>query len=518
MVEAVAVTIHIADIALWQGDLTPDAVYSAGFRAINVKVSHGLTQKSVHPKAREWLADTRFQRCTFHWLVGSASGADQARYAYSQIASLAECAHVVDAEETKTVVTEAIYLDYINTMHKLLGYPIITYTGDWWQASHTWLKASADSPWLMAAPNAGYLSAYPGDSANHWVAGYGGWANLDIMQYRVAPVAGIDVSQSAIRDEALWAKMRGVLVPTSQNGWPVVTASAVIDKKVLGVEFPNGWLKGDVDFIFTDLVINLNEIEKIHDGWCWGWHVKEIEGSDVISNHSSATAFDYNAPDHPVGVRNSYSKEKQAKIRALLKRYDGVIRWGGDYANRPDDMHFEIVGNKAAVAAVAKKLRSEEENEVTPEDVEKVLLSDKVTNHLANVIVRKNYTWDPGVKDPKDLDGERLDGGISDRTLATRGNGTIGMGTALTLLLDRQRVHAASDHAAAASLLSAVQSASGVPADVLAAALVGPLVSAFMAALEARGTVGSGLTRDDLRDVVADVLTGSTIIADPDKS
>jgi hypothetical protein len=147
---------------------------------------------------------------------------------------------------------------------------------------------------------------------------------------------------------------------TSQNGWPVVGQSAVVDRAVLGVEFPNGWLKGDVDVVFTYLIGRLHrEVEPLDDGGCWGWFVKKIEGSKTISNHASGTAIDYNAPAHPMGVRNTYSASDRAKIRAILADLNGVVRWGGDYTGRPDDMHFEIVKGTAAVRAVAEKIRGD---------------------------------------------------------------------------------------------------------------------------------------------------------------
>jgi hypothetical protein len=148
---------------------------------------------------------------------------------------------------------------------------------------------------------------------------------------------------------------------TSQNGWPVIGRPMVVDRPVVGVEFPNGWRIGDVDAIFTYLIERLHaEVEPIDDGGCWGWFVKTIEGSKTVSNHASGTAIDYNAPAHPMGVRNTYSKARQRKIRAILADLDGVVRWGGDYTGRPDDMHFEINRGAAAVRAVATKIRAGE--------------------------------------------------------------------------------------------------------------------------------------------------------------
>lgn len=162
---------------------------------------------------------------------------------------------------------------------------------------------------------------------------------------------------------------------TSQNGWPIVNPSAIVDKAVLGVEFPNGWLKGDVDVIFTDLILHLNDIEQIVNGTCWGWFVKTIEGSTTKSNHGSGTAIDYNAQKHPMGVRNTYSQNKRDAIHKLLKRYEGVIQWGGDYERRPDDMHFEIDDDSTAVKRVATKIRNENEVDMDSKELIHELLN-----------------------------------------------------------------------------------------------------------------------------------------------
>lgn len=147
-------------------------------------------------------------------------------------------------------------------------------------------------------------------------------------------------------------------MPNSQNGWPIVGEEKIIDRAILGVRFPHGWLEGDVNIIFTYLVNRLNaEVERIDNGSCWAYNVRKIEGSDDWSNHSSGTAFDYNAPNHPVGKRNTYSESDQDKIHAILDDLDGVVRWGGDYTGRPDDMHFEIYASASEVKRVADRLR-----------------------------------------------------------------------------------------------------------------------------------------------------------------
>lgn len=211
-------TLFLLDVASWQGSLAPADVKRAGFGAVNLKVSHGLTRKSVHPDVTGWVDACRtlgLGVCTFHYLDGPATGAAQAAYCHDRIAELgltAGTAHQVDCEST---ATEAILRDYLTTMRGLLGRPVTVYTGDWWWKPRGW-DVSDLTPYLWAAPNAGYLTAYPGDNSAHWTAGYGGWPALSVMQYAVKPLifpdntAGmIDVSKSAIRDPTVWTALTG---------------------------------------------------------------------------------------------------------------------------------------------------------------------------------------------------------------------------------------------------------------------------------------------------------------------
>lgn len=213
-------TLLVADIALWQQGLTIAQLRAAGVGAINVKVSHGLGLKSVHPDAARWIAEARAAGMgvsTFHWLDSSALGADQAVHAHQQIRALAGSttgvAHLVDVESELDPPSEACYRDYVTTMTRLLGRPIGTYTGDHWWQPRSW---AGKTPWLHAAPNAGYLGTYPGDTSAHWRAGYGGWADLAVMQYGVVTIAGIRVSMSAVRDVAVWEAMTGGTVTTAK--------------------------------------------------------------------------------------------------------------------------------------------------------------------------------------------------------------------------------------------------------------------------------------------------------------
>jgi len=98
-------------------------------------------------------------------------------------------------------------------------------------------------------------------------------------------------------------------------------------------------------------------IEPIDEGTLddWGYCFRQVRGStENLSNHSSGTAIDLNATQHPLGKVGTFPIEKVPMIRALAKKY-GLI-WGGDYRNRKDEMHFEIALTPAKAAALIEKL------------------------------------------------------------------------------------------------------------------------------------------------------------------
>lgn len=225
-------TIFLADIAAYQKTLSIAQLRAAGFNGINVKVSHGLTQKSVHPNVQAYVREAReagMSLSCFHWLDGSASGVAQADYAYRQMALLGlnvpGVAHVCDCESD---ATRGIYEDYVARMEQLLSRPIATYTGDWWWS---WPRPR----WLWSAPEPGYQPIYPGDASPLWDAE--GWT-LDVMQYRVSPINGINVSQSAVRDLDLWQEVIGLASKTAGMLNFERQLTAAFPKRAL----PDGWI------------------------------------------------------------------------------------------------------------------------------------------------------------------------------------------------------------------------------------------------------------------------------------
>ncbi|MFY1620030.1 M15 family metallopeptidase [Micromonospora sp. WMMD736] len=149
---------------------------------------------------------------------------------------------------------------------------------------------------------------------------------------------------------------------TSQNGWHAgsKTEIRIVSPKVPGtnVDFPQGVLAGDVETVLMYVAAEFHRtVEPLKDGECWGYFYKNIEGSKELSNHASGTAIDLNAPAHPMGRANTFSAAKVAAIRKILAFCEGVVRWGGDYSGRKDDMHFEINKGASEVARIARKIR-----------------------------------------------------------------------------------------------------------------------------------------------------------------
>lgn len=147
---------------------------------------------------------------------------------------------------------------------------------------------------------------------------------------------------------------------TSQNGWPVYTSGTHPDlvaiPKILGRV-----RRGDVATIFTYLVNRFDrEVEDVDAGRDdWGYAYRAVRGkTSGYSNHASATAIDLNATRHPLGKAGTFSAAQVRAIRSILGTLGGVVRWGGDYSGRKDEMHFEINANAARVAQVARSLAS----------------------------------------------------------------------------------------------------------------------------------------------------------------
>ncbi len=142
----------------------------------------------------------------------------------------------------------------------------------------------------------------------------------------------------------------------SQNGWPLLTSHVdgkrprlrwwVIPASTGEVRIP--MRDGYAGFVLAHILLWFAErVEPLKGNIAddWGYAPRMVRGETVVwSNHASGTAADVNATKHVLGAKPTVSLSALLilRIRARLLFYRGVIRWGGDYQNRPDTMHFEI--------------------------------------------------------------------------------------------------------------------------------------------------------------------------------
>lgn len=192
-------------------------------------------------------------------------------------------------------------------------------------------------------------------------------------------------------------------MPFSQNGFSAGDRSLIYNPVIPGtvIDFPGGLRKGPAGDLLLYVAAQLHSrVENGGDGYgMWGYAYRPIRGfrfekgdktimaaavpellddtavdeenrpccfgnedillaASSLSNHSSGTSFDWNAPKHPLGKVNTFSAEDQATIRAIVNiECERAVRWGGDYTGRKDDMHFEVVKSESECARILSKLR-----------------------------------------------------------------------------------------------------------------------------------------------------------------
>jgi D-alanyl-D-alanine carboxypeptidase len=167
----------------------------------------------------------------------------------------------------------------------------------------------------------------------------------------------------------------------SDNGWAgIPDVKNTLTTEVLGLKIRTTKEPG-VGFLFGRFIQRFNdEVEavvqpKLDD---WSYAYRFVRGStSALSCHATGTAIDLNALQHVRGKRNTFTAAKQVKLRKVLAEFKdpetgkSIFKWGADFSGIPDDMHFQIQGDQAAVARVVAKIKAQEA-------VDEMNLSDKV--------------------------------------------------------------------------------------------------------------------------------------------
>ena len=153
---------------------------------------------------------------------------------------------------------------------------------------------------------------------------------------------------------------------TSYNGYPASKDPAEIKIKSYPVKGTDRKLRcaESVGPLLAAFAAEFHElIEPIDNGGLddWGYAFRMVRGTtDKLSNHSSGTAIDLNATRHALGKVGTFPAEKVPMIRALAKKYG--LKWGGDYVNRKDEMHFEVEVSATKAKELITKLGLENAN------------------------------------------------------------------------------------------------------------------------------------------------------------
>lgn len=147
------------------------------------------------------------------------------------------------------------------------------------------------------------------------------------------------------------------MAASSENGWSANDRSCIASYSLPGGKV--ALRKGDVSVVLLWCAQRWHEtVEPLVWPGIWGYAERNIRGNaTTLSNHASGSAVDLNAPRHPLGRRGTFSPAQVVAIRLILNHCEGVVRWGGDYTSRPDEMHLEINAGSAAVRRVADKIR-----------------------------------------------------------------------------------------------------------------------------------------------------------------
>lgn len=149
------------------------------------------------------------------------------------------------------------------------------------------------------------------------------------------------------------------------SGWPYCQNSRIVGMSIHGVEFPGG-VRDDVKPVLKWVADEFHRrVEFLHRGWCWGFSCRAIGDTRIPSNHSWGLAIDINAPNHPQGVRGTFSKNQEKMCRKIAR--SAGCRWGGDYSTTVDEMHFEFMGTPSEARDLKNKLHITETTETIGE-------------------------------------------------------------------------------------------------------------------------------------------------------
>lgn len=148
---------------------------------------------------------------------------------------------------------------------------------------------------------------------------------------------------------------------TSPNGWGLYppTTTFTVPGTTVRITVRSGEVATVLAYVATQFHTT---VESLKPAACGGYVHRTIGGTSTWSNHASGTAIDLNWNDHPWGATNTFTPAQREQIATILAYCGSVVRWGGNYSSKKDDMHFEInvpPGDPRLAALAARILAGE---------------------------------------------------------------------------------------------------------------------------------------------------------------
>jgi hypothetical protein len=118
---------------------------------------------------------------------------------------------------------------------------------------------------------------------------------------------------------------------------------------------------GDYATVLVKFLVRFDRhVEPLRTDTTFGWAYRVNTNSpDQFSEHAAGTAVDVNSTDHPNGTTGTFTTDQEEQIRKELDNLDGVLKWGADFRNVKDPMHFELIGTDDEINLVARRLAKE---------------------------------------------------------------------------------------------------------------------------------------------------------------
>lgn len=144
------------------------------------------------------------------------------------------------------------------------------------------------------------------------------------------------VGAAAPADPAAPAVGAASVDPTA-SGWPAVDAGQVAPVRIEGSDATVLLVGGAVATVLRHVARRFHyEVAPLGDGDASGWQ------PTGPAAHRSGTAIALHPARYPAGATGGFFPAQLVVIRDILAECAGVVRWGGDDRQAPQESHFRI--------------------------------------------------------------------------------------------------------------------------------------------------------------------------------